>query len=212
MAEALEANLKQIYGPLAYIDKKQSIMVGDSAFKKAKDLWDRLTKAATEAAKKAARELESQLLLKAFRAFADIHRQTFDVNREDAEYLTPAQAAAERGFKVVIFGHTHLVKRVGLNKEGAVYLNTGTWADLMKVPEAILSGDKTKAKQQLVGFLKDLEGGNLRDWRCQVPTFARVDMESGKPVSADVYVFNGPRRVQRVRDGRLSQLDHKKTV
>jgi len=183
-----------------------------AAFKKAKDLWDRLTKAATEAAKKAARELESQLLLKAFRAFADIHRQTFDVNREDAEYLTPAQAAAERGFKVVIFGHTHLVKRVGLNKEGAVYLNTGTWADLMKVPEAILSGDKTKAKQQLVGFLKDLEGGNLRDWRCQVPTFARVDMESGKPVSADVYVFNGPRRVQRVRDGRLSQLDHKKTV
>lgn len=183
-----------------------------AAFMKAKDLWNRLAKATSEAAKKAAREVESQLLLKAFRAFAEIHRQTFDVNREDAEYLTPSQAAAERGFKVVIFGHTHLVKRVRLNKEGAVYLNTGTWADLMKVPGAILSGDETKAKQQLIGFLRDLEGGNLRDWRCQVPTFARVDLESGRLVSADVYVFDGPGRVHRVRDGRLTELDHARVI
>lgn len=40
MADALEAKLKKIYGPLVFIDKKQSIMVGDSAFKKAKEPSD----------------------------------------------------------------------------------------------------------------------------------------------------------------------------
>ncbi len=176
------------------------------AIKKVKDLWERLTRATTEATKKALREAESQLLLKAFRAFADIHRQTFEVNREDDEYVKPANAAADRGFRVVVFGHTHLVKRVRLKKEGAVYLNTGTWADLMKVPEAILSGDENRAKEQLVGFLKDLEDGNLQDWRCQIPTFARVDVESGKLTSADVYFFDGRDKVQRVPDGRLLRV------
>jgi len=37
MADALETTLQQVYGPQFSIDKKRSIMVGDSAFKKAKE-------------------------------------------------------------------------------------------------------------------------------------------------------------------------------
>jgi hypothetical protein len=171
-----------------------------------KDLLARLVSATTDAAKNAVRKVETAALLRAFRAFADVHRESFDVNKEVGEYLKPANVAVDHGFQVIIFGHTHLVKRVDLNRNKAVYLNTGTWADIMRIPEGILNQPHTQAEVDLAAFLKDLEANDLGKWRCQVPTFARVDIESGTVAVAEVYFFDGPSNIHRVPDGQLTRL------
>jgi len=172
------------------------------------DLLERLKQATSAGMKQLVREAASKKLLEAFRLMAhgtgDFTR-TFDVNEEEAKYLRPAKTLVAKGFKIVIFGHTHLVKRV-LMGEGAVYLNTGTWADLIKIPDSILNGDETEARQLFSNFLQDMESGNLEGWRCQVPTFARVDFEDDKPTMADVYFFDGPDQISKVPDGVLARF------
>jgi hypothetical protein len=106
----------------------------------------------------------------------------------------------------VAFGHTHLVKRVLLNDLGAVYFNTGTWADLMAVPEAVLSGDESEGKRQLGKFAEDLAANRLESWRRQVPTFARIELDDDRLLGADVYFYDGGSQVERVPDGRLKKL------
>ncbi len=46
------------------------------------------------------------------------------------EYFDAACALARNGFDLVIFGHTHLAREMAL-PNGARYLNSGTWADLI---------------------------------------------------------------------------------
>jgi UDP-2,3-diacylglucosamine pyrophosphatase LpxH len=45
-------------------------------------------------------------------------------------YLEAAEELAQRGFDVVIFGHTHRPGEAPLNGQRARYLNTGSWFDL----------------------------------------------------------------------------------
>jgi UDP-2,3-diacylglucosamine pyrophosphatase LpxH len=152
------------------------------------------------------KDAQLKKLYVALQARAQSTWQTFDVNRETEQFINPARAAAQRGFKVVVFGHTHLVKRVTLNPEGSLYLNSGTWADLMQVPEAILRGDDAEGKRQLEQFVNDLAGNELQNWRRQVPTFARIDFDLDAVASADVYFFDGANEVERVPGGRLTRL------
>jgi hypothetical protein len=126
------------------------------------------------------------------------------VDREIETYLRPARAAVERDFSVVVMGHTHLAKRVRLR--GGVYLNAGTWADLMRVPEGVLSGDEALATTQLRAFSDDLKANNLGEWRKQVPTFVRIDMSGERVCSADVYFFDEGAGPEPVPDGPLSRL------
>lgn len=75
------------------------------------------------------REGRREALFKAIRASAAKHRLAFEVGEEVAPYLSAARTASASGFEVVVYGHTHLVKRVGLsagNSTFPVYLNTGT--------------------------------------------------------------------------------------
>ncbi|HEX2228999.1 MAG TPA: metallophosphoesterase [Candidatus Binatia bacterium] len=154
------------------------------------------------------KDKDAQLLklYTALRARAESTWQTLDVNCETEQFINPAKAAAARGFKVVVFGHTHLVKRVPLDAKDSVYLNTGTWADLMQVPEAVLNGDEPAAKRQLENFVNDLAANQLETWRRQVPTFARIDLDSDAVTSADVYFFDGANHVRPVPNGRLTRL------
>ena len=116
----------------------------------------------------------------------------FDVNREEPTYLAAANKAVQHGAKVVVYGHTHLVKRVDL--EGAArYLNTGTWADLMRVPAEALRDDalRDEALRVLGGFADDLTSAEgIARWRRQVPTFALVELGDDFTVrGADVYRY-----------------------
>ena len=75
-------------------------------------------------------------LLKALRVVRD--DQSFDRSMETREYIDPAQALSENGYKCIVFGHTRLPKYIKLDND-ATYINTGTWADFMKFPEDILN-------------------------------------------------------------------------
>lgn len=188
---------------LAGIDDPQNI----SAIGEAKGFWERLKGAASETAK----QMQLDMLLRALRYFADTDRQAFDVGVEGGDYLSPANAAAAKGHQVVIYGHTHLAKRVRLSTPETIYLNTGTWANLMKVPDAILGGDEALARKQLVAFLDDVEHGRLDAWHCQIPTFARVDFDNGALIDRDIFLYEGTGTVKRVPDGRLSLLNYART-
>jgi UDP-2,3-diacylglucosamine pyrophosphatase LpxH len=167
------------------------------------DLWQRLTNAADAAR----RQAELDLLLRACRARAELHAFTFDTGKEDETYLAPARAASERGFTVVSYGHTHLAKRIRLGTAGAtVYVNTGTWADLMRFPDAVFSPDTAAARSALGPFVDDLRFGRLEAYREHIPTFARIEVSGDRVESADLCVFGAADRILRVGPGRLSAM------
>lgn len=154
---------------------------------------------------------ELQLLYRALNHFAAAHHNAFHVNRELETYLAPVRAAAQRGFEVVLFGHTHLVKRMRVSsRKGAppdiLYLNTGAWADLMALPASVLNGDEQQGIAALKSFADDLRTNSLDRWRSQAPTFARIELDNNRLRSADVYFFDGPGNVTRVPDGPLDRL------
>lgn len=138
------------------------------------------------------RQYVQNALFKVFRAMQASHQEAFDVGHEISKYLRPATVASKK-FKVVIYGHTHHVKCVPLTEgeHTAIYLNTGTWADLMRVPEEVWSTDETRARSVLSSFVSDLESNDLDKWRCSVPTFAKVEMTDGSVTAAAVYFADG---------------------
>jgi hypothetical protein len=78
---------------------------------------------------------------------------------------------------VIVYGHTHLVKHVTQDMGGATYLNSGTWADLMRVPTRIMqeATPDNEAIQELEEFADAIrDNERIARWRRQVPTFARV--------------------------------------
>jgi UDP-2,3-diacylglucosamine pyrophosphatase LpxH len=149
------------------------------AFTGLRELWD-----------SAQAEIRKRLIAKLrqkWRYTSQRLRWAFDVTREDATWLKPVGRSAALGFKVIIYGHTHLAKQVsGLPEvnglpRGCLYLNTGTWTDLMRVPQEILAavptaGEDTSASK-LETFLDDLLHNRLDSWRKLIPTYARCDLE-----------------------------------
>jgi len=137
-------------------------------------------------------ELKQDLLFSALRTWAAKDGHTYCVDREHALYLDAARTLASRGHDVVVFGHSHHVKRVRFGEPGtATYLNTGTWADLMRIPEPILSGDESQARPAFGRFLDDLRANRIDSLRRSLPTFAQVDVhDDGHVEHADVYFFD----------------------
>jgi UDP-2,3-diacylglucosamine pyrophosphatase LpxH len=122
--------------------------------------------------------LESRLpaLRKALRALQG--DRTFERTHEtEPRYLDAAKALCARGrFRYVVFGHTHLARE--LPHEHGVYLNSGTWADLMRVPKAVLSEDDAVATQALRRFVKDITENRLSEYVAFMPTYAQLDMDA----------------------------------
>jgi hypothetical protein len=83
---------------------------------------------------------------------------------------------APGGFRFVVFGHTHHRKKVDLAAEGATYLNTGTWANLMRFPADLLSDDKDKALASLESFFERVRTNDLDEYLDFVPTYVRLDV------------------------------------
>lgn len=119
----------------------------------------------------------------AFRSLAQLrrlHRQAFAVDNEAETYLKPARRAVQAGFDVVVYGHTHLPKCVPVDPgtgRKAWYLNTGTWADVMCIPEGIWDEDEAAGLQAFRAFAADLGASNLAAWRRAIPTYARIDID-----------------------------------
>lgn len=159
----------------------------------------------------AVQELEIGLLLRAFRARGEKDASELDVNRETTLYCGAAEALAQRGFRVVVFGHTHLAKRVDLGVGGkkVTYLNTGTWADLMRLRRDVYEGSTTEGETALKAFLEAVRNNELGRYRRQVPTFARVELDEGGHVwSGDVFFFEKGAEPERLStEGLTRRLD-----
>lgn len=125
-------------------------------------------------------------LLTALRTLRD--ERSFNRSQESEQYLEAAKKLISRGSKVAVFGHTHLAKRVSVG--GGVYLNTGTWADLIRFPYEKLDQERQYALEWLSGFAGDMENGEISQYICHMPTYARIDLDNeGAVLHADIYDF-----------------------
>jgi UDP-2,3-diacylglucosamine pyrophosphatase LpxH len=146
-------------------------------------------------------------LYRALSTFAKEQHLAFDVNNEESTYLNPAKSIAERGFEVVVFGHTHLVKRVPINNGKATYFNSGTWADIMRLPDSLLLEDEIQAQADLSIFANELLINNIYHWREQVPTFVRMDIGQDSSYEANIFLFHSRSSIEQVPDGTLRRFN-----
>lgn len=151
------------------------------------------------------RTMRMALVRRALRALGGDH--TFDRGVEPngpilaaAEALTTPRTAAELGTMPanvgrlgwVVFGHTHHAKSVTLST-GATYLNTGTWARLMRFPNALLDDDD-QARAALDAFARRLDDGDLDGLVEFTPTYVRIDVDAtGDRATAALYDYDWQR-------------------
>lgn len=125
---------------------------------------------------KAHTDVESRLplLLTAFQPL--LKDQSFDPAVETApEYVNAAKDLAKNGIRHVVFGHTHLPKRIGL-PGGGWYLNGGTWANVLQFPSQILSGTRDQALARVRRFTEMMTQGDYSEWTIFQPTYVRLDL------------------------------------
>ena len=119
-------------------------------------------------------------LLKAMRGIQNT--DTFDVGTEHAtEYLNAANKLSGRGFRYVVFGHTHQAKRVKLDN-GGFYLNSGTWADILRFPNEILKSE-AEALPALQAFVAQLKAGDFSRWTLFRPTYVHLIIDDANKVA-----------------------------
>ena len=88
-----------------------------------------------------------------------------------------------------------------------VYLNTGTWADLIRVPDAVWALDESQAFDGLESFVTDLERDDVLRWRRCVPTFARIELDEERRASTtDVYFAGGDGAERVTTEGLIRRL------
>lgn len=164
-------------GDLESFLARTSAATGDIASSRIGGVWDLLVG-------KRWTELDERMpaLLAAVRAVQNT--RCFDIGVEtDPDTLAAAQSLAARGFRYVVFGHTHLAKDVGLD-DGARYLNSGTWADLLRFPTDILDGTDEEAMARLKALVLDLSVGDfVADAQ---PTWAELEVDGDRVVEAAV--------------------------
>lgn len=120
---------------------------------------------------------------------------SFDVERELPDYLDAARAIASHGgFDLVVFGHTHLPKRIDITLDGrtARYLNSGTWVDVMRLPPAITNSDESLAKAALSGFIAAIGSNDFAPYvRRYLSYVEAVVADDGRVIEAEVRSYCG---------------------
>lgn len=118
----------------------------------------------------------------------------FEMDYEPArEYSNAAMELFKGGFRYVIFGHSHLAKKIELPPgSGNWYLNSGTWADLMQLPQEIITAAPAEARAKLEPFVQNLGEGQLERWIVFHPTFVQLDLDAADHIlRADVVAYKG---------------------
>ena len=134
-------------------------------------------------------EARWRLLESAFkRVLADHSAQ---LNKEASNYLNAATAMLKTGkFDVIVFGHTHLQKHVQVPRDVAAgcYINTGTWADTMKLPPAVAKGG-ADPRQALIAFFTDIAAKNITPYLFRSLGYAEVELENERIVAYALQAF-----------------------
>jgi UDP-2,3-diacylglucosamine pyrophosphatase LpxH len=118
--------------------------------------------------------------------------QQVDAFRLDHEpavvYRRAAEQLCERsGARYVVFGHSHLARDVDLGS-GRRYLNTGTWANLLRIPGEVLS-DQSAGHDALAMWVEQLRDNQLDIWFR--PTYARLDIADDRVLDARTLAYTG---------------------
>lgn len=111
--------------------------------------------------------------------------QPVDRGTESSAYLEAAAELIGRGFRFVIFGHTHRARdlQVGTGR----YLNTGTWADIIQFPAEIL---RPGNESMFHTFVEDMKEGALNKWVTFRPTYVRLDLsDTGVVAGAELVEY-----------------------
>lgn len=101
--------------------------------------------------------------------------RSFDLAFEppNSPYLKAAERLGSEAFRYIVFGHTHHAKALTL-ANGSQYFNTGTWADLMRVPAVIFFPSVEEANAALGAFIEAVRQGRLEPYREFSPTYVRL--------------------------------------
>jgi len=124
--------------------------------------------------------------------------RSFDTTFEEPCYVEAAKSTALNGnFDAVVYGHTHLPKCVDLKLGGrSVYLNTGTWADVLRLPPA-LAGNFEDCQEELRRFVGALESNDYADYVQRYLTYAEIHLRAdGRVDKAEIHSFCGTGRPQ----------------
>ena len=118
-----------------------------------------------------------QDLIEALRAFQGPN--SFDRSIEtQAAYVNEARELAYGPVRHVIFGHTHLAKKVDLT-DGRYYFNSGTWADLLQLPSDILDPTRRFGPlAELERLIRDLVANDFSSYVLFRPTYVRIEQDS----------------------------------
>lgn len=92
----------------------------------------------------------------------------------EAPYYDAAIELANAGHRYVVLGHTHHAKQVPIGNLGT-YLNTGTWADVMRFPSDLLLEGQAGV-DALRSFFTDVKAGRLDPYVQFQPTYARLEV------------------------------------
>jgi UDP-2,3-diacylglucosamine pyrophosphatase LpxH len=137
--------------------------------------------------------------------YKQLHAALRRLNRNDGSFNTGLeldeykQAAAETAttgdFEAIVYGHTHLPKKLLLTDSPARrwYLNTGTWADVIRLPEE-LAGNYASAGKELKNFVSALKQNDFSRYVHRYLSFVElvVDLKNDGAVrSAELYSFAG---------------------
>jgi hypothetical protein len=110
--------------------------------------------------------------------------KAFDRRDSSNEYAFAARDMIDAGVaSVVVMGHTHLERDVAF-AGGGRYLNTGTWADRIRVDDAILA-DSEEGRAALMEWLRRLVLDELNPIRFCSPTYADVRVSDDGRVIED---------------------------
>ncbi|MEZ9965240.1 metallophosphoesterase [Vibrio splendidus] len=123
--------------------------------------------------KKGATRTRNKLLHKALNAWKGAF--ALDRHSESSEYLEALNRIAEtKRFSCVILGHTHLPKQIMISND-MNYINTGTWADTMRIPERVLAG--SEISEEFQEFIENLSNNKIDDYIDRCLTYAEVELE-----------------------------------
>jgi UDP-2,3-diacylglucosamine pyrophosphatase LpxH len=115
-------------------------------------------------------------LFDALRAFQSTN--SFDRSVEtEAVYLDEARNLAYGPVRHVAFGHTHLAKQVPL-RDGGFYFNSGTWADILELPRAILDPTRRFGPlAELEQLVRDLAANDFSRYVLFRPTYVYIEQD-----------------------------------
>lgn len=121
---------------------------------------------------------------------------SFDVTSEHEQYLQAARATAKKGdFDAVVYGHTHLPKKINVGEPSRPrwYLNSGTWCDVVRLPEA-LSKDFEQAAPELERFVEALKVNEYAPYVYRYLSFVELLVDTadkGAVREANLYSYCG---------------------